>query len=291
MKKNRFIISFAGIRIRFILPDEREVPLAFHNFVEEARDDSNYSIDAEYKVILISEPLRLPKQPRAVHYSLEIYDYQGKQLRLYRPLVEKNGCQVACLLSDDGSNILYYPAAKWDYYASDWQVLHLLGIETVLLRKNAFLLHSSVIKIHDQTVLFSGPSEIGKSTQAANWEKYLDVDVLNGDRCVIRKSGNDYYGCGSPWSGTSKIYRDEQAIMKGIFILRKSDKNAVRKLGIEGFKSLFQQCIVNSWDSEYLEKLTDLLTGLMEKIPVYELSCRPDKEAVMMAYDTLFKED
>ena len=159
----------------------------------------------------------------------------------------------------------------------------------MLIRNQALLLHSSVVKLGEHTVLFSGPSGIGKSTQAKLWETYLGAEIVNGDRCVIRKKENDFWGSGSPWCGTSGIYSKEQAPIKGIFILKQASENSVRRLGIEAFKALYPQCIVNTWDKSFMEQLTELLTGLLEAVPVYELACRPDQKAVELAYQTLFE--
>ena len=157
------------------------------------------------------------------------------------------------------------------------------------MRRDALLLHSSVVEINGYTILFSGPSEIGKSTQAGLWKKYLGAEVINGDRCVIRRKDGVFWGSGSPWCGSSGIYQQKQAPIKGIFILKRASQNSVRRLGIEAFKSMFHQCIVNTWDTDFMKKISDLLIELLAECPVYELACRPEKEAVELAYHTLFE--
>ena len=180
-------------------------------------------------------------------------------LRNYAPLTEKDGCQVACLLNNNQKHTLYYPSLKWDYYSRELHLIHLIGIEEVLIRHQALLLHSSVVKLGEHTILFSGPSGIGKSTQAKLWETFLGAKIINGDRCVIRKKENTFWGSGSPWSGTSGIYSKEQAPIKGIFILKQASENRVRRLGAEAFKALYPQCIVKPWDQSFTEQLIELL--------------------------------
>ena len=107
---------------------------------------------------------------------------------------------------------------------------------------------------------------------------------------MIRKMEDQYWGCGSPWSGTSGIYSKEQAPIKGIFILKQGTANRVRRLGAEAFMALYSQCIVNTWDREFVEQITGFLIELLDRCPVYELTCRPDKEAVTLAYQTIFEE-
>ena len=284
-KLQNIVICFADISIGFRFPSEIKVPREFKEFLIEEKAD----IDAEYEVRLLEKPLRLSGIPVSSYSVMQVYPTEEGVLRNYTPLTEKDGCQVACLLRKNQKHTLYYPVNKWDYYSQELHLLHLIGIEEVLIRHQALLLHSSVVKLGEHTVLFSGPSGIGKSTQAKLWETHLGAKIINGDRCVIRKKENAFWGSGSPWCGTSGIYSNEQAPIKGIFILKQASVNRVRRLGIEAFKALYSQCVVNTWDRTFMEQLTELLTGLLESVPVYELACRPDQEAVELAYQTLFE--
>ena len=246
--------------------------------------------DVIYEVQLLEEPLVLPDKPDAKYAGINIYRFADGQLRVYYLLNRNNdGCQIAVKNNNDNRNVLYYPASKWDYYSKQIHLLHLIGIEEILLGCNAMLLHSSFVEKDGHAVLFSGPSQVGKSTQAALWKEHLGADILNGDRCVIRKIDGQFYGCGSPWAGTSGIYRKEMAPIKGIFILKQSENNSIRRLKAEAFIKIYQQCIVNAWDDGFVQNLSDLIVEVLQQIPVYELSCRPDREAVELAYNTLLK--
>lgn len=291
--KKSFTIQFAGLRIVFHLPSAIRCPEAFVPFLSDEVSDAmdSETADAEYEIKLLKTPLQLAGLPVGSYGGMKVYPHKNGWLRVYTPLTAMDGCQVACLSGKGGKHILYYPASRWEHYAQEWNCLHLLGIEEVLIQRDALLLHSSVVQIHGQAVLFSGPSGIGKSTQAALWEQYLGAETLNGDRCIIRKKQNQFYGCGSPWCGTSAIYRQEQAPIKGIFLLGQSQENTIKQAGAAAFTRLFQQCIVNQWDCESVVKLTDLLAELLNRIPVYELNCRPDEDAVRLAYNTLFAYD
>ena len=284
-KRQDIIICFADISIRFYFPSQIDLPKDFEKFLVDEGTDA----DAMYEIQLLNQPLYISGTPVNSYRGMQVYLTEEGVLRNYTPLTEKDGCQVACLLRKNQKHTLYYPTNKWDYYSQELHLLHLIGIEEVLIRNQALLLHSSVVKLDEHTVLFSGPSGIGKSTQARLWETYLGAEIVNGDRCVIRKKENAFWGSGSPWCGTSGIYSKEQAPIKGIFILKQASENSVRRLGIEAFKALYPQCIVNTWDRNFMEQLTELLTGLLEAVPVYELACRPDQKAVELAYQTLFE--
>lgn len=286
-KQDQITITFAGLTVRFIFPNPVKVPDVFRHFLSEASGIP----DITYRIELLDRPLSLDGLPLTAVPGSRIYTYEKGWLRIYPELIAEDGCQVALSMCLNKDITLYYPSSRWSYYSEDLHLLHLLGIEQPLLFYDSFLLHSSLVRLHGQTVLFTGPSGIGKSTQAALWEKYLQADILNGDRCILRKTGDQFYGCGSPWAGTSGIYHSEMAPVRGIFILKQAATNEIRQIPARiAFSQLFSQSIVNTWNSDFIDRLSSLIGELMKQVPVYELSCRPDEEAVRLAYHTLWKE-
>lgn len=270
--------------MRFVFP----APVALPEELAAFGCPDTGSADAEYEICLLSEPLCPPEPPFHVQRDIQIYQTEEGWLRIYSPLITDDGLQVACLLCPDGKNKLFYPVSRWDFFSAPLRCVHLIGGETLLLQHNALLLHSSVVELHGKTVLFSGPSGAGKSTQAALWQQHLGAQVLNGDRCVIRKMPDGFCGGGSPWAGTSGIYRRAYYPIAGIFLVRQAPVNQVQRLGAAAFSPLFSQTVVNSWDARFMEQVLRLFQELLGQVPVYLLSCRPDAEAVRLAHQTLF---
>lgn len=280
-------IRFSGLTLRFRLPQDAVLPREFQML--HCPDCENP--DETYEFRLLDSPL-VPEVPARHRQSgIVYYDTPEGQLRVYAPLTAADGCQVACLLRPNGRNTLYYPASRWDFYARELRCMHLLGGESLLLKYQAFLLHSSVVMMDGKTILFSGPSGAGKSTQAELWKRHLGAEIINGDRCVIMKKQDTFYGGGSPWSGTSGIYNPAQAPIAGIFLVNQSPENSVVRLGAAAFVPLITQTIVNSWDKAFMEQVTGLITQLLEKVPVYRLNCRPDRDAALLAYETVFAKE
>lgn len=280
-------IAFSGLKIRFSFP----TPVTL---TEEMRDLICEDIgvaDEEFAVELLTSPLLLTGSPISTYQGNHIYSTDKGWLRIYTPLTADDGCQVACLLCPDGKNILYYPAKKWDFYAHPLHLLHLIGGEGWLIKHNAVLLHSSVVKIHDKMILFFGPSGAGKSTQAALWVQHRGAELINGDRCVITEKSGRYYGGGSPWCGTSEARKPDIAPIAGIFLVNQAKDNSVIPLGNRAFMPLYAQTTLNNWDSSFMQKVTDLYSGLLDQIPVYQLNCRPDRDAVDLVYHTLFRKE
>lgn len=287
LSEHSYCIFFSGIRIRFILPTSVNLPQCITALLCE----NSAQTDAEYRVQLIDKPLELPTLPIHTDGNSQIFVTNQGRLRVYSPLTEKDGCQVACLLRSDGKNILYYPSKKWDRYREYWHCSHLLWGEMLLLNFNSFLLHSSVVLKDDRIILFCGQSGAGKSTQAKLWEEFADAEVINGDRCVITNKNGIFYGGGSIWSGTSHIYSPKQAPIAGIFTLKQGKENKVRKLNAEAFSTLYTQITLNTWDEEFMSKVTDNLQDMLCSVPIWELTCDISKEAVSLAYKTVFSKE
>lgn len=167
-------------------------------------------------------------------------------------------------------------------------ILNYLAWEEVLLNNNAFVLHSSFVAWRGMGILFSAPSGTGKSTQADFWKKYEGAEIYNGDRTVIRKIDGVYHGFGSPYAGSSGIYRNETAPIRAIIILSQAAENHMERLtGKSAFMPLYRETLMNTWNPVYMESMTDLLMDAAVNIPIYHLACRPDKGAVELVKDIL----
>lgn len=280
----QFQIRFSGIVVRFILP----APIVLPDFLAALRCEDTAAPTDTYTLRLLTEPLRPATDEVWVEGEAHIYQTDKGWLHIYPALSDEDGCQVACLLCPEGNHTLYYPASRWAYFSENWRCAHLLSGERLLQRHNALLLHSSVVHCRGKAILFSGPSRAGKSTQAQLWADHAGATIINGDRTVIMKKEDGFYGGGSIWSGTSGIYRPEQAPIAGIFLVEKAPFERLERLGSDAFAPLFTQTTLNSWDPDFMARICDLYADLLSQIPVYRLYCRPGREAVELVYQTLF---
>lgn len=154
-------------------------------------------------------------------------------------------------------------------------------LEKMLLRSNALILHSSFIKYKEKAVLFTGPSGIGKSTQAGLWVDYMQGEIINGDRSVLQKSEGTWCACGFPICGTSKVAKDEEYPIRAIVYLGQSDCNTIMRMeGIEALKKVLSEISINYWNKADSEKALMLVEDICKKIPVYYLQCTPNVSAV-----------
>ena len=156
-----------------------------------------------------------------------------------------------------------------------------IGFNLMLNQKKALLLHCSFIKIQQTGVLFSGPSGIGKSTQAELWRSIEQAEIVNGDRAIIRKRENEWKAFGLPYAGSSNIFRNESAKIGAIVVLRQGSNNRVWRLPLgEAFRSILSEIFQNNWNTELQMIILEALDELVKAIPVFMLSCKADEESV-----------
>lgn len=214
-----------------------------------------------------------------------------KFVRIYPAKVANSMKKILIYSEEKNKMIIQYPMQKDVFLFEHFNIWNYMAFENPLLYYQAFILHSSFISWQNNGILFTAPSGTGKSTQADLWKKYEDADIYNGDRTIIRKIDGKYYGFGSPYAGSSGIYRNESAPIKAIVVIEQGPDNVIRRLhGREAFLPLFRETLMNTWNKEYMEKMTDLLMDAACQIPVYHLSCRPDQDAVNTVKNEILQE-
>lgn len=187
----------------------------------------------------------------------------------------------------------------------------MLALERVVLRDDAIILHSSYLEIDEgmlgdggsglsntgstqpgggcsHALLFSGPSGIGKSTQAGLWDKYRSARILNGDKSLLIREPDGWYAYGWPICGSSEICLNETRPIKAIVMLRQAERNICRRM--DPFRAVMEvmgQITTNTWDREFRMKVISLTEQLIREVPVYELFCEVSEGAVKCLEEVL----
>ena len=197
----------------------------------------------------------------------------------------------ARLVYGDGSIQCEYLSNFESKFTETCDILNLIGLEKILLDHSGFLLHSSLIRYQNKAILFSAPCGVGKSTQADLWNRFRSAEILNGDRAGVRFSNNFWCAYGMPFGGTSGIYQNASAPIAAVVTLDQGPENLIQRLRpMEAIRRLLMECSCRRWDSEFMNRMLDLLLKFVSLVPVYHLVCSPDEGAVNLLYDTLLKD-
>lgn len=193
-----------------------------------------------------------------------------------------------CLLGVDDdwtrAKVTSFDGNKFDVY----KILNVL-ILTHLSTRHAIEMHASLIDISGRGIMFLGPSGIGKTTQAELWMKYRNAEIINGDMVFVKQEEDGFLGCGSPWHGSSPYCLNRQVPLAALVILKQSPENSIRRLtGFEMVAEVMNSVFFPTWYKEGHEAACKTLDALLRTVPVYELSCRPDEEAVRLTEEAVF---
>ena len=166
-----------------------------------------------------------------------------------------------------------------------------LGLESILPRQGRICIHAACVDTSLGGILFSGPSGIGKSTQAELWCRYRGARQINGDRPILSKTEEGWLAWGSPYAGSSRCHVNACCPVTAIVMLRQSPVCRLRRMGsAEAFRAVWSGLTVPGWDAEAVDRALDLATELATAIPVYEFGCTPDVVAVDYLESGLRKE-
>lgn len=166
-----------------------------------------------------------------------------------------------------------------------------LGFENLLIRHDRLCFHAACVETPLGGLLFTGPSGIGKSTQANLWCRYRDARQINGDRPALSRDGNGWRAWGMPYAGSSRVWVNDSCPVSAILLLRQEQQCSLRRLSAgEAFRAVWQGLAVHRWDRSFVEKASALAMELSASVPVYAFGCTADEAAVTFLEQELRKE-
>lgn len=168
------------------------------------------------------------------------------------------------------------------------QILYCSCVDT-LLTKKVLHFHSSFILYKGKALIFTGPSGIGKTTQAELWRDFQDALIVNGDATLLRKMEGQWWAFGTPIHGSSPYCENEKAPIAAIITLEQGEENVLTRM--DDFSAL-SYCLPEFYrpkmDEETEETFWDSVDSLFQSVPVYHLVCRPDREATEIVKKEIF---
>lgn len=157
----------------------------------------------------------------------------------------------------------------------------------------AIAIHSSTIRCGEKAALFLGESGTGKSTHTRLWREHIaGATLLNDDSPIIRIREGRALVCGSPWSGKTPCYKQEQWPISGLVRLSQAPHNRITPLkGIRAIGALLPSCPpAFAYDNRLQDAICNTLSELLQLVPAYHLECLPDKAAAELSYSTLWNQ-
>ena len=155
-----------------------------------------------------------------------------------------------------------------------------------LLAYDAFLMHAAVIAIDRKAYAFTAKSGTGKATHIRLWQQFGErVEVVNGDKPILRLSKGEILACGTPWRGKENMGANICRPLRGLCFVEHGPGNHIRRMTQkEVVDRVFHQLLL-SGDEGSFGRYMDLIERLLATAPCYLLSCTPEPEAAKVAYE------
>ena len=155
-----------------------------------------------------------------------------------------------------------------------------VSLPQLLVYHRALVFHASYVAHGGRAILFTAPSQTGKSTQATLWETHRGARIINGDKAAVKLETQPMV-YSMPFCGTSGICENVTLPLGCMVVLSQARENTIRRLGVQEALSMLSpnlfadQLIAEEWSKTLL-----LLLDLVASVPVYSLACTPDVRAV-----------
>ena len=164
-------------------------------------------------------------------------------------------------------------------------------IADYLVGRNILLLHGSTVAVDGSAYLFTAPCGTGKSTHTRLWrEVFGDRAVMvNDDKPFLKITTEGVLAYGSPWSGKHGLATNICVPLKGICLLQRGTENEIRPLAPEyGIGLLREQAHIPE-DSALRGSVFALVDALLEKVPLWQMTCNKESVAAEIAYRAMHK--
>ncbi|MDR2474808.1 MAG: hypothetical protein LBD45_03015 [Bacteroidales bacterium] len=149
--------------------------------------------------------------------------------------------------------------------------------------------HASTITHSGKSILFLGESGTGKSTHTSLWLKHIPGSSLLNDDSPFMRTQPELRVCGSPWSGKTPCFKNEETPVAAIVRLRQAPKNEIVKLDRRtSIGALLPSCPpCFAYDEILANMIHSMISDILQQVPVYSLACLPDADAARLVYSSL----
>lgn len=183
--------------------------------------------------------------------------------------------------TDDRSARILVRLRSYDGFICDPAFVSLLALERRLAHKDGLILHCAYVAYRGEAILFSAPSETGKTTQANLWEKYRGARTVNGDRGLLQKVDGRWVVRGWPVCGSSEVCHNEDMPIRAIVMLSQAPEDTAERLHpAKAFSQIYSQITINRWNRASNLRAMELLEDLIGSVPVYHLACTMNETAI-----------
>lgn len=159
-----------------------------------------------------------------------------------------------------------------------------------------FLLHAAALEMDGRGYAFCARRGTGKTTHTELWETHFNghagsryaATVINGDKPLVRRAPDGrFWVYGTPWRGKEGKGVNRKCPLTAICFLEQGSDNRVSVTATADTVARLLESTVVPRDPDGQDQLAALIGATARDIPAFTLTCRPETEAVEVAYEFL----
>jgi hypothetical protein len=147
----------------------------------------------------------------------------------------------------------------------------------ILARQGGFLVHAASAIRGGKAFLFSGVSGAGKTTISRLAPP--DATLLTDEISYVRREGNRYMACGTPFAGElARVGENQSAPLSAFFLLEKGLRNRIEPISAtEAIQRLLRNILFFADDPELVELVFQSACEFASLVPIHRLVFVPDQ--------------
>jgi hypothetical protein len=146
----------------------------------------------------------------------------------------------------------------------------------ILAPRGGFLVHAASAIRHDRAFLFAGISGAGKTTISRLAPP--DAVLLTDEISYVRREGDSYRACGTPFAGElARVGENQAAPLAVLFLLEKGSANRIEDLDkVTATRLLLRNILFFADDPELVKLVFRSVNEFVDRVPVRRLTFVPD---------------
>ena len=179
---------------------------------------------------------------------------------------------------------IYYPPETFSSDGSlENPIRYPLGREIAMYRGlslGGIMIHGGAASYKGKAVLYTGPSESGKSTMSRclRDSKY-DFAMMSDERPVISLIDGVYHACGTPWPSSENIVGDYTDPLKSIMFLVQSPENRLVPISRKvAFERIMKMICIPWFDKTLVFDFINIIDNVLDKVELFEVHFKPDTD-------------
>ena len=157
---------------------------------------------------------------------------------------------------------------------------------------DAFIFHAATFRFENKGIALVAASGTGKSSHMQNWIKlYGDkVEVINGDKPVVRIKDGKPFAFGTPWCGKENLSKNDSVELTDICFIVRGKENKIRLLSGEDIAIRLLNQVVIPKGSKNIIKTLDLINTMINSCRIWEIKCTTDISSAEVSSKAILEE-